>query len=176
MNTLRIVALLAAGLAAALVSRGADRTGPAPTEMIFPRAADGAANPAAAPANDTDAFAPAALPAASGMLPAVGYLIAFGALIGGVWFLLKRGTFGGKFARSEGKLRVLETRMLGNRQFLMVVEYEDAKLLLGVCPGKIDYLTPLAGHPLATGASGVMAGDDESAAVPFTVSPAEGRP
>jgi hypothetical protein len=49
----------------------------------------------------------------------------------------------------------------------MVVEYDDAKMLLGVCPGKIDYLTPLAGHPLATGASGVTALDDEPAAIAF---------
>jgi len=33
--------------------------------------------------------------------------------------------------------------MLGNRQFLIVAEYEDRKMLIGVCPGRIDYLCPL---------------------------------
>ncbi len=36
--------------------------------------------------------------------------------------------------------------MLGNRQYLMVVEYEENKVLLGVGPGKIDYLTSLNGY------------------------------
>jgi hypothetical protein len=31
-------------------------------------------------------------------------------------------------------------------------------MLVGVCPGRIDYLTPLTGHPLADSESG----DDES--------------
>jgi flagellar biogenesis protein FliO len=34
-------------------------------------------------------------------------------------------------------------KSLGNRQFLLVVGYEDQRLLLGVTPGKIDYLCPL---------------------------------
>jgi flagellar biogenesis protein FliO len=43
----------------------------------------------------------------------------------------------------EKKLHVLEMKSLGNRQFLLVVGYEDQRLLLGVTPGKIDYLCPL---------------------------------
>ena len=34
-------------------------------------------------------------------------------------------------------------RPLGNRQFLIVVGYDDTRMLLGVTPGKIDYLCPL---------------------------------
>jgi flagellar biogenesis protein FliO len=34
-------------------------------------------------------------------------------------------------------------RPLGNRQFLLVVAYEETRILLGVTPGKIDYLCPL---------------------------------
>jgi flagellar protein FliO/FliZ len=34
--------------------------------------------------------------------------------------------------------------MLGNRQFLVVAEYEDRKMLIGVCPGRIDYLATLS--------------------------------
>src|SRR6478609_7642417 len=59
-------------------------------------------------------------------------------------YLLKNGTMG--LRRQSGgdrKLQVLETRMLGSRQFLIVVQYDDSKVLLGVTPGKIDYLCPL---------------------------------
>jgi flagellar biogenesis protein FliO len=41
------------------------------------------------------------------------------------------------------KLQIVEMRALGNRQFLLVVEYEQNRMLLGVTPGKIDYLCPL---------------------------------
>jgi flagellar protein FliO/FliZ len=47
--------------------------------------------------------------------------------------------------KGERKLQIAETRMLGNRQFLIVAEYEDRKMLIGVCPGRIDYLCTLAG-------------------------------
>lgn len=43
----------------------------------------------------------------------------------------------------ERKLQILEMRPLGNKQFLLVVGYEDTRMLLGVTPGKIDYLCPL---------------------------------
>jgi flagellar protein FliO/FliZ len=35
--------------------------------------------------------------------------------------------------------------MLGNRQFLVVAEYEQRKMLIGVCPGRIEYLCTLSG-------------------------------
>jgi flagellar protein FliO/FliZ len=35
--------------------------------------------------------------------------------------------------------------MLGNRQFLVVAEYEGRKMLLGVCPGRIELLSELGG-------------------------------
>ena len=41
------------------------------------------------------------------------------------------------------KLEISETRMLGNRQFLVVAEYEGKRMLIGVCPGRIDYLCNL---------------------------------
>ena len=157
MNALRIAALFICGLGAALITRAAERTGPAPDDIIYPRGAESA--PTLAGANDVadesaatgsaaaNPFAPGPTPSLGGLPSTMGYLIAFGALIGGAWFLFRRGTLGRRFVKSEGRLRVLETKMLGNRQFLMVVEYDDAKILLGVCPGKIDYLTPLAGHP-----------------------------
>lgn len=47
------------------------------------------------------------------------------------------------------KLQIEETRSLGNRQFLVVAAYQNRKFLLGVCPGKIDLLSPLDGDPAA---------------------------
>lgn len=74
----------------------------------------------------------------------LGYLIILGGFGVAAWFVYKRGLIGKPFSKGEGKLRIAETRMLGNRQFIMVVEYEDQKILLGVGPGKIDYLTTLS--------------------------------
>lgn len=76
----------------------------------------------------------------------LGYLIILGGLGVVVWFLFKRGVIRKPFSSSEGKLKVAESRMLGNRQYIMVVEYEEKKILLGVGPGKIDYLTSLDGY------------------------------
>jgi len=47
------------------------------------------------------------------------------------------------------KLAIAETKSLGNRQYLVVATYDDRKFLLGVCPGRIDLLTPLEGAPPA---------------------------
>ena len=44
------------------------------------------------------------------------------------------------------KLAIAETKSLGNRQYLVVATYEDKKFLLGVCPGRIEMLTPLDGE------------------------------
>lgn len=41
------------------------------------------------------------------------------------------------------KLQITEMRALGNRQFLVVVEYDNTRLLLGVSPGRIDHLYDL---------------------------------
>lgn len=72
------------------------------------------------------------------------YFIALIAVVGGGLYVLKNGLpLRGRIAGGDRKLQILETRMLGNRQFLVVVEYDDSKLLLGVTPGKIDYLCPL---------------------------------
>lgn len=159
MSALRLAALLALGLGAVTVARAAERGRPAPEDMIFPRsAAESAAADEAATGPAT--FAPGPSPAMPGLLPTFGYLLTFAGLIGGAWMLLRRGRLGRAFGKSEGRLQVLETKVLGNRQFLVVVEYDDARLLLGVGPGRIDYLTPLAGHPLSTGASEVTVSDE----------------
>lgn len=46
--------------------------------------------------------------------------------------------------RKAGELDILETRPLGGRQFLLVARVGQEKFLLGVCPGRIDYLCPLS--------------------------------
>jgi flagellar protein FliO/FliZ len=82
----------------------------------------------------------APLPGAGGIGPAtaVGILVLAGA---GAWLYLK-----GRGLQVPGrarKLQIDETRSLGSRQYLVVASYEGRKLLLGVCPGKIDLLTTL---------------------------------
>ena len=64
-------------------------------------------------------------------------------ICGAGYYLMRRqpGFAGG--AKGPRKLVVSESRSLGNRQFLVVVEYESERVLLGVTPGKIDYLCPL---------------------------------
>ncbi|TVR49995.1 MAG: hypothetical protein EA425_11035 [Puniceicoccaceae bacterium] len=88
-----------------------------------------------------------AAPAGPGLLglvfPIIGYFIILAGLGVVVWHLVRRGGFKRAFDKSEGRLHVTETRMLGNRQFLLVVDYDGQKVLLGVVPGRIDYLCAL---------------------------------
>ena len=69
-----------------------------------------------------------------------GMLVLF---IGGAW-LLRNGLPMMQKNKGPRKLNVSETRGLGGRQFLVVAEYENRKVLLGVCPGRIDYLCSLS--------------------------------
>ena len=74
------------------------------------------------------------------------YLFLLLGLFAGGIYLLRNGValFGPKM-KGARKLNISETRMLGNRQFLVVAEYENRKMLLGVCPGRIEYLCTLSG-------------------------------
>ncbi len=70
-------------------------------------------------------------------------LAAFLALVGvgGISFYLwRKGKFPLSPMHKSGRLNLSETKMLGNKQFLVVVEYENQKLLLGVGPGLITHL------------------------------------
>ena len=60
----------------------------------------------------------------------------------GAWMIWRnrRSPGAGRDARN---LMLEETRSLGNRQYLVVASYEGKRFLLGVCPGRIDMLTPL---------------------------------
>jgi flagellar biogenesis protein FliO len=74
----------------------------------------------------------------------LGYVTLLAALAGGAIYLIKFGIpLHRNRSKEERKLQVLEMRPLGNRQFLIVVGYEDTRMLLGVTPGKIDYLCAL---------------------------------
>jgi len=77
------------------------------------------------------------------LITLVGYSVVIAAVAVVVWFFVKNGIGRRSFSKNAGKLKIAETRMLGNRQFLSVVEYGDQKILIGVGPGKIDYLTTL---------------------------------
>jgi flagellar protein FliO/FliZ len=62
----------------------------------------------------------------------------------GAWVMIQRRQgvmpLGSKTAR---KLQVEETRPLGNRQYLVVANYDGQRFLLGVTTGQIQMLSPL---------------------------------
>ena len=97
--------------------------------VIYPRAADKAVETSSAGS-----------PGYSGILVAA--LLLAGA---GGW-LFWRGKGSPRGAISVRKLAIAETKSLGNRQYLVVASYENKKFLLGVCPGRIELLTPLDGE------------------------------
>jgi flagellar protein FliO/FliZ len=66
----------------------------------------------------------------------------------GAWLFL-RGKKINLPGRNPRRLVIDETKSLGSRQYLVVASYEGKKLLLGVCPGRIDLLTPLDSPPNA---------------------------
>ncbi len=74
------------------------------------------------------------------------YFVLLVALLGGGVYVMRNGLgFLQPKPKGPRKLDITETRMLGNRQFLIVAEYEQRKMLIGVCPGRIDYLCTLSG-------------------------------
>lgn len=88
-----------------------------------------------------------AVSSGGGAAQALGIVVAVVMLAGAGFILLYRGSSVWRpGAKGPKKLLVEETRALGQRQFLAVVEYEGRKMLLGVCPGRIDYLCPLDGE------------------------------
>lgn len=77
-------------------------------------------------------------------------VLAIGAAATGGWMLWRqRRTPGGIAGREGRKLTVAESRSLGNRQYLVVADYDGKKFLLGVCPGSIQMLAPLDEHESA---------------------------
>jgi flagellar protein FliO/FliZ len=106
-------------------------------EVFYPRASGAGSAGAAAEVAPSLAGGPT-------LVMFIGYAVVLTVLGTGVILFVKRGGWRQVIKRSEGRLQVRESRMLGNRQFLMVVEYEDSRLLVGVSPGRIELLTPLS--------------------------------
>jgi flagellar protein FliO/FliZ len=113
------------------------------TESLEPKSSDPApAQPAVASPEKIQPTRPPA-PDFDSLGQMLGYLTFFAALAGAALYFVKFGLPLKKGLASDRKLQVLETRPLGNKQYLLVVGYEDTRMLLGVTPGKIDYLCPL---------------------------------
>jgi flagellar protein FliO/FliZ len=75
-------------------------------------------------------------------------VLAVAAAAAGGWLLWRqRRATQGLTNREARKLAIAETRSLGNRQYLVVADYDGRKFLLGVCPGRIDLLSSLDGGP-----------------------------
>lgn len=105
-------------------------------KVIYPR------NPSAAPAEASPVGKPG-----SGLNPLL-LVLALGAAGAGGWLLWRqRNSPAGATGREARKLAIAESRSLGNRQYLVVADYDGKKFLLGVCPGRIDLLSPLEGPP-----------------------------
>ena len=76
--------------------------------------------------------------------PVVFYLVALLLLAGLAAYLLRAGWPAGLLRKNAPrKLQVSEIRPLGNRQFLVIAEYEATRLFLGVSQGRIDLLCHL---------------------------------
>ncbi len=77
-------------------------------------------------------------------LQRLGYFLSALALIAGVavW-LWRKFSFGRSSGPVNRRLKIEESKMLGYKQHLVVAEYEGRKFLLGVCPGRIDFLCRL---------------------------------
>jgi flagellar protein FliO/FliZ len=120
----RIVLALFAASVCLHPARAADDS-----QVIFPKGSPGAETPAH---KAGDGF---------GAVSVLGVVLLAGA---GGW-MLWRGRKVNLGGRDNRLLAIDETRPLGNRQYLVVASYEGKKLLLGVCPGRIDLLASLTG-------------------------------
>jgi flagellar protein FliO/FliZ len=81
-----------------------------------------------------------------GTVSLLGYVLTIVVLgAAGVTVLLRGGFFGVSWgaAKTVRKLRIEESRTVGNRQHLVVVEYDGRRVLVGISPGRIDYLCGL---------------------------------
>ncbi len=99
------------------------------SDVIYPRQQRGADAPATAGRDGASNFTLVGLA-----------LVAAG--VGG-WLLWRQKNSPAGLGAKGQKLSIAETRSLGNRQYLVVADYDGRKFLLGVCPGRIEMLTPL---------------------------------
>jgi len=63
-------------------------------------------------------------------------------LISAAW-LFKRSRFFPLVKGAESQLKILESRAVGNRNSLLVIQYSDQKFLLSVCATGINFLSTL---------------------------------
>lgn len=120
------------------------------SEAAIVQAMAKAGEPIATPSAEKKSISPAA-PGMDEFGRLLGYITLLAALAGAAVYLIKFGIpLHRNRSKEERKLQVLEMRPLGNRQFLVVVGYEETRMLLGVTPGKIDYLCALEA-PAAAG-------------------------
>lgn len=129
---------------ALFIALGAPAFLPAAPAAAEPLATDGVIFPR--PAAPSGALAPRARTSSSWLLP-----LGLAAAAAGGWLLWRqRQAPAARSGRDPRKLAVTETRGLGNRQYLVVADYDGKKFLLGVTPGRIDLLAPLEdGSPRA---------------------------
>lgn len=81
-----------------------------------------------------------------GTVSFLGYVLTIVVLgAAGITVLLRGGFFGVSWGGGKAvrKLRLEETRTVGSRQHLVVAEYEGRRMLLGISPGRIEYLCGL---------------------------------
>ena len=125
---IRRAAIFACALTAlSLAARAEDK--PKDAGIIYPRPVPGADAPSATRGSDSNYLL---------------IVLAAGAAATGGWMLWRqRRSPGGLTGRKDTKLAIAESRSLGNRQYLVVADYDGKKFLLGVCPGSITMLTPL---------------------------------
>lgn len=123
----RRVAALGFVLAAAALAPAQEKA--KDSEVIYPRQQRDAEAPATAGRNGASNFTLIGLA-----------LVAAG--VGG-WLLWRQKNSPTRLGAKGQKLAIAETRSLGNRQYLVVADYDGRKFLLGVCPGRIEMLTPL---------------------------------
>lgn len=77
-----------------------------------------------------------------------GYLLMIGALaVASLWFFRNHSRFRGDQKNPSRSLRVAETRPLGQKQFLAIVECDGRRVLLGLSPGRMDFLCGLSSDP-----------------------------
>jgi len=81
------------------------------------------------------------------------FIIIFVLLVGAgalALYLRQRGVpwkaFGQKADSVDRKLELVEMKNLGGKQFLVVARYEQKRFLLGVYPGRVDFLCWLSGE------------------------------
>lgn len=89
------------------------------------------------------------------------YLVLLLVLAGAIYYFITRGWAGTGFGKNASRrLQIAEIRSLGNRQFLVVAEYDTTRVLLGVSPGRVDFLRDLPAPTSTTAAAPPAAPDD----------------